>query len=176
MELLPRAVLAVGITGHRDLGANPSTPVIAATLDTLFANLSRAVRTVGQNEFFSKAEPFVRAVTMSRPREPTSWARKQRKTRAARSFVCCPSHSTSINGIFLHQRRILHAQSLNAQMRNSYCPAHPPRAHAAMNAPTRSSWRISMCSSRFGTKNERTAAPAPGRWCNLRFLNAFPSF
>ena len=65
MELLPRAVLAVGITGHRDLGANPSTPAIAATLDTLFANLSRAVRTVGQNEFFSKAEPFVRAVTMA---------------------------------------------------------------------------------------------------------------
>jgi hypothetical protein len=65
MELLPRAVLAVGITGHRDLGANPSTPVIAATLDTLFANLSRAVRTVGQNEFFSKAEPLVRAVTMA---------------------------------------------------------------------------------------------------------------
>jgi hypothetical protein len=60
MELLPRAVLAVGITGHRDLGANPSTPAIAATLDTLFTNLSRAVRTVGQNEFFSKAAPFVR--------------------------------------------------------------------------------------------------------------------
>ena len=56
MELLPRAVLAVGITGHRDLGANPSTPAIAATLDTLFTNLSRAVRTVGQNEFFSKAD------------------------------------------------------------------------------------------------------------------------
>ena len=52
MELLPRAVLAVGITGHRDLGANPNTPVIAATLDTLFANLSRAVRTVkiGHNQ------------------------------------------------------------------------------------------------------------------------------
>jgi hypothetical protein len=65
MELLPRAVLAVGITGHRDLGANSNTSVIAATLDTLFANLSRAVRTVGQNEFFSKAEPFVRAVTMA---------------------------------------------------------------------------------------------------------------
>src|ERR1700742_4496649 len=65
MELLPRAVLAVGITGHRDLGANPSTPVIAATLDTLFAHLSRAVRTVGQNDFFSKAEPLVRAVTMA---------------------------------------------------------------------------------------------------------------
>ena len=65
MELLPRAVLAVGITGHRDLGANPSTPAIAATLDTLFTNLSRAVRTVGQNEFFSKAAPFVRAVTMA---------------------------------------------------------------------------------------------------------------
>jgi hypothetical protein len=41
MELLPRAVLAVGITGHRDLGAN--APAIAATLDTAFANLSRAV-------------------------------------------------------------------------------------------------------------------------------------
>ena len=65
MELLPRAVLAVGITGHRDLGANSNTSVIAATLDTLFANLSRAVRTVGQNEFFSKAKPFVRAVTMA---------------------------------------------------------------------------------------------------------------
>ena len=50
MELLPRAVLAVGITGHRDLGANPSTPAIAATLDTLFTNLSRAVRTVGQRK------------------------------------------------------------------------------------------------------------------------------
>ena len=37
MELLPRAVLAVGITGHRDLGANPSTPVIAATLDARFS-------------------------------------------------------------------------------------------------------------------------------------------
>jgi hypothetical protein len=63
MELLPRAVLAVGITGHRDLGAN--APAIAATLDTLFATLSRAVRAAGQNEFFSKAEPLVRAVTMA---------------------------------------------------------------------------------------------------------------
>ena len=49
--------------GHRDLGAN--TPAISATLDTLFANLSRAVRTAGQNEFFSKAEPLVRVVTMA---------------------------------------------------------------------------------------------------------------
>jgi hypothetical protein len=37
MELLPRAVFALGITGHRDLGANPSTPVIAATLDARFS-------------------------------------------------------------------------------------------------------------------------------------------
>jgi hypothetical protein len=37
MELLPRAVFALGITGHRDFGANPSTPVIAATLDARFS-------------------------------------------------------------------------------------------------------------------------------------------
>jgi len=173
MELLPRAVLAVGITGHRDLGANPSTPAIAATLDTLFTNLSRAVRTVGQNEFFSKAAPFVRAVTMAA--EGADLLGAQAAQNAGSALVCVlPFPFNEYQRDFSSPAADI-ARSI-AQIRNSYYPAHPPREHAAMNAPTRSSWRISMCSSRFGTKNERTAAPAPGRWCNLRFLNAFPSF
>ena len=67
IDLLPRAVLAVGITGHRDLSARQNAPAIAVTLDTLFADLSRAVRTAAQGQFayFAKADPFVRAVTMA---------------------------------------------------------------------------------------------------------------
>jgi hypothetical protein len=67
IDFLPRAVLAVGITGHRDLSARQNAPAIAVTLDTLFAGLSRAVRTAAQSQFafFAKADPFVRAVTMA---------------------------------------------------------------------------------------------------------------
>jgi hypothetical protein len=67
IELLPRAILAIGITGHRNLQENPNTPTIAATLDTLFANLSRALRTVAQDElpFFLNAEPVLRTVSMA---------------------------------------------------------------------------------------------------------------
>jgi hypothetical protein len=67
IDFLPRAVLAVGITGHRDLSARQNAPAIAVTLDTLFAGLSRAVRTAAQGQFafFAKADPFVRAVTMA---------------------------------------------------------------------------------------------------------------
>ena len=175
MELLPRAVLALGITGHRDLGANPSTPVIAATLDTLFANLSRAVRTVGQNEFFSKAEPFVRAVTMAA--EGADLLGAQAAQNAGSALVCVlPFPFDEYQRDFSSPAADIARSIVERADAQFVFPAHPPREHAAMNAPTRSSWRISMCSSRFGTKNERTAAPAPGRWCNLRFLNAFPSF
>ena len=51
----------------RDLSAHQNAPAIAVTLDTLFADLSRAIRTVAQGQFayFAKADPFVRAVTMA---------------------------------------------------------------------------------------------------------------
>jgi len=67
MGLLPRAVLAIGITGHRDLGgANPNTPIVVATLNTLFANLSRALQTALQEApFFSNTAPVVRTVCMA---------------------------------------------------------------------------------------------------------------
>jgi hypothetical protein len=67
IELLPRAVLAIGITGHRNLHANPNTPLIAATLHSLFADLNRALRSAAQHEllFFSKAEPVLRTVCMA---------------------------------------------------------------------------------------------------------------
>jgi hypothetical protein len=67
IELLPRAILSIGITGHRDLQADPNTSTIAATLNTLFANLSRALRDAAQHElpFFSNAEPVLRTVCMA---------------------------------------------------------------------------------------------------------------
>jgi len=67
MGLLPRAVLAIGITGHRDLGgANPNTPIVVATLSTLFTNLSRALQTALQEApFFSNTAPVVRTVCMA---------------------------------------------------------------------------------------------------------------
>jgi len=67
IELLPRAVLAIGVTGHRNLLANPNTSAIVATLNTLFANLSRALRDATQHEssFFSNAEPVLRTVCMA---------------------------------------------------------------------------------------------------------------
>src|SRR6516165_8080448 len=67
IELLPRAVLAIGVTGHRNLLANPNTSAIVATLNTLFANLSRALRDATQHEssFFSNAEPVPRTVCMA---------------------------------------------------------------------------------------------------------------
>jgi hypothetical protein len=66
-ELLPRAVLAVGVTGHRKLRAEANTSTIAATLDALFANLSRALREAAQHEsrFFSSAAPVLRTVCMA---------------------------------------------------------------------------------------------------------------
>src|SRR6516165_6493329 len=67
IELLPRAILSIGITGHRDLQADPHTSAIAATLNTLFANLSRALRDAAQHElpFFSNAEPVLRTVCVA---------------------------------------------------------------------------------------------------------------
>jgi hypothetical protein len=67
IELLPRAVLAVGVTGHRKLRADANTSTIATTLDALFADLSRALREVAQHEapFFSKAAPVLRTVCMA---------------------------------------------------------------------------------------------------------------
>src|SRR5436190_22417407 len=57
IELPPRAVLAVGVTGHRKLRADANTSTIATTLDALFANLSRTLREAAQHEspFFSRA-------------------------------------------------------------------------------------------------------------------------
>jgi hypothetical protein len=67
IELLPRAVLAVGVTGHRKLRADANTSTIATTLDALFANLSRALREAAQHEspFFSRAAPVLRTVCMA---------------------------------------------------------------------------------------------------------------
>ena len=67
IELLPRAVLAVGVTGHRKLRADSHTSTIATTLDALFANLSRALREAAQHEspFFSRAAPVLRTVCMA---------------------------------------------------------------------------------------------------------------
>jgi hypothetical protein len=67
IELLPRAVLAIGVTGHRNLQGNPNTSIIAATLQSLFADLNRALRSTAQHEvpFFSKAEPVLRTVCMA---------------------------------------------------------------------------------------------------------------
>src|SRR5262249_1107982 len=67
IELLPRAILAIGVTGHRHLQANPNTSTLAATLNALFANLSRALRNAAQHElpFFSNAEPVLRTVCMA---------------------------------------------------------------------------------------------------------------
>ena len=67
IELLPRAILSIGITGHRDLQADPNTSTIVATLNTLFAHLSRALRDTAQHElsFFSNAEPVLRTVCMA---------------------------------------------------------------------------------------------------------------
>jgi hypothetical protein len=66
IELLPRAILAVGVTGHRNLRADAITSTIAATLDGLFADLSCALRDAAQREspFFSSAEPILRTVCM----------------------------------------------------------------------------------------------------------------
>ena len=105
MELLPRAVFALGITGHRDLGANSNTSVIAATLDTLFANLSRAVRTVGQNEFFSKAAPLVRAVTMAAEGADLLGAQAAQNAGSAVVYVL-PFPFDEYQRDFLRQRRI----------------------------------------------------------------------
>jgi hypothetical protein len=67
IELLPRAVLAVGVTGHRKLRADANTSTIATTLDALFANLSRTLRDAAQHEspFFSRAAPVLRTVCMA---------------------------------------------------------------------------------------------------------------
>ena len=67
IDLRPRAMLSVGITGHRDLQADPNTSPIVTTLNTLFANLSRALRDAARHElsFFSNAEPVLRTVCMA---------------------------------------------------------------------------------------------------------------
>ena len=67
IDLRPRAMLFVGITGHRDLQADPNTSPIVTTLNTLFANLSRALRDAARHElsFFSNAEPVLRTVCMA---------------------------------------------------------------------------------------------------------------
>jgi hypothetical protein len=68
IELLPRAVLAIGITGHRILdGANPNTAIIAATFNTLFANLSGALQRAAQQEaqFFANTAPVLRTFCMA---------------------------------------------------------------------------------------------------------------
>src|SRR5262245_25447576 len=67
IELRPRAILSIGVTGHRDLQADPNTSPIVATLNTLFASLSRALRDAAQHElsFFSNAEPVLRTGRMA---------------------------------------------------------------------------------------------------------------
>ena len=67
IDLRPRAMLSVGITGHRDLQADPNTSPIVTTLNTLFANLSQVLRDAARHElsFFSNAEPVLRTVCMA---------------------------------------------------------------------------------------------------------------
>lgn len=67
IELRPHAVLAVGVTGHRNLGADVDTRALRAALDSVFARLSDGLKTVSDREhaFFSSAAPRLRTICMA---------------------------------------------------------------------------------------------------------------
>jgi hypothetical protein len=67
IELRPQAVLAIGVTGHRNLDAENANSDISAALEALFVNLRRALSIAAEKEafFFSKAQPALRTVSMA---------------------------------------------------------------------------------------------------------------
>ncbi|HEY4920121.1 MAG TPA: hypothetical protein VII40_08470, partial [Xanthobacteraceae bacterium] len=65
IDLRPRATLAIGVTGHRDLGINGAAAnALAATLERVFANLRDALARAADEEprVFSPASPVLRTV------------------------------------------------------------------------------------------------------------------
>ena len=68
VDLRPRATLAIGVTGHRNLDIDAAgLGALAATLDALFANLRRSLANVArhQADLFSPAAPLLRTICMA---------------------------------------------------------------------------------------------------------------
>ena len=67
IELRPRAVLAVGVTGHRNIGTDADRRALRVALDSVFTGLSDGLKSVAEREraFFSKAEPRLRTICMA---------------------------------------------------------------------------------------------------------------
>jgi hypothetical protein len=88
IELRPQAVLAIGVTGHRNIDAENENSAISATLEKLFVNLGRALSIVVEKEaaFFSKTEPALRTVCMAAEGADLLCAQA---ARAAGSAVVC---------------------------------------------------------------------------------------